>query len=775
MPKKVDFALSIGLGFVAFSLYLSTLAPTLLFADGGEFQFVPYVLGIAHPTGYPLYLILGWLWSHLLPLGDVAYRMNLLSALWGGVTVGLLYLVALLLLAQAKVEPLYLRQGLAAVAALAFAASSTFWSQAIIAEVYTFNTFFVALTLLLLLLWAEKRDKRSLYLSAIVYGLGLAHHGTIILLAPAYLLFIWLTDPRPLREPRSLAALLLLSSLPLLLYLYIPLRAPHTSYLRIPLGSGRELVLYENSLKGFLRLVLSQTLGSQRLVPSGFISEHLLKITRILGGEFTAFGLILGLLGWLRSFRARNLLALTSLSYLALLIFGLLGSLLTYLFRFTGDIKAFLLPAHIIFALWIALGGAALAEAIVRLLKGAATRFILLAILALLPLSLLIKNFSSVDRSQDFRARRFWDVILTESIPKGAILVSNDRNEMMPLWYLQQVEGVRPDLLGLFPLITPEYADIGRLLDSVFGLGRPLYLIKEMPGLEIKYQLRRVNSLVEILSPAVTKEPDYPGNLLLGEALELVGYDQEPRSPRPGEELRVALYWCPRKALESVYSSYLHLVSKEGQAIVQSDHQPGGVYYPTSLWKEGEVIRDEHTLVIPPTAPLGAYRLLAGMYESDSQEPLGEGLTIRMIGVKRAILTSPGEIGHPLGINLGDRVTLLGYDLERHDGEIILTFYWQARREMGEDYTVFVHLLEGEEIVAQADSQPQDGDYPTSIWDEGEVVIDEHRLTTGELPPGEYDLWVGIYLLETMERLPVIGAQGEKIGERVNLGTIQIE
>jgi len=104
-----------------------------------------------------------------------------------------------------------------------------------------------------------------------------------------------------------------------------------------------------------------------------------------------------------------------------------------------------------------------------------------------------------------------------------------------------------------------------------------------------------------------------------------------------------------------------------------------------------------------------------------------------------------------------------------------LTFYWQARREMGEDYTVFVHLLDGEEIVAQADSQPQDGDYPTSIWDEGEVVIDKHRLTTGELPPGEHDLWAGIYLLETMERLPVIDAQGEKIGEGVNLGTIQIE
>lgn len=768
MLKKVDFALSIGLGFLAFFFYLSTLAPTLLFADGGEFQFVPYLLGISHPTGYPLYLLFGWFWSHLLPWGDVAFRMNLLSALWGGITVGLLYLVGLLLLAQAKVEPLYLRQGVAALAALAFAASRTFWSQAIIAEVYTFNTFFVALTLLLLLLWAEKRGKRSLYLFAFTYGLSLTHHRTMALLAPAYLLFIWLTDPRPLRQPRWALSLLLLFLLPQLLYLYLPLRAPATPYIHLTLAPGRELVLYENSLRGFLKLVLGQAYGS-RLGLYGTWPELLGGAFRFLEGQFLLPGILLGLLGLFRLLKAPRTFLLLFLSYGSIFAFCLL--------HFRGDIKVFFIPTYLIFALWIALGAGTLAEGARWVLKKRLDLLlhgVALLFFASLPLGLLMRNYHGVDRSHDLRARHFWEALLAEPIPQGAILATNDRNEMMPLWYLQQVEGVRPDLLGLFPLIVPEYTDIGRLLDSVFGLGQPLYLIKEMPGLEIKYQLRRVNSLVEVLSLAVTGEPDYPHNLLLGEALELVGYDQEPHSPRPGEELRVTLYWRPRRALEGVYSTYLHLVNKEGQAIAQSDHQPGGVYYPTSLWKEGEIIRDEHTLTIPSTTPLGSYRLLAGVYESDSQEALGD-LTIGMVGVKRTILTSPGAIEHPLGINLGDQVTLLGYDLERREGEIILTFYWQARREMGEDYTVFVHLLEGEEIVAQADSQPQNGDYPTSIWDEGEVVIDEHRLATGELPPGEYDLGVGIYLLETMERLPVIDAQGEKIGERVNLGTIQIE
>jgi hypothetical protein len=630
MPKRVDLALSTGLGFVAFFLYLSTLAPTLLFADGGEFQFVPYLLGISHPTGYPLYLLLGWFWSRLLPWGDVAFRMNLFSALWGGITVGLLYLVGLLVLARAKLKPSYLRRGLSALAVLAFAASRTFWSQAIIAEVYTFHTFFVALTLLLLLLWAERKDKRSLYLLAFTCGLSLTHHRTMALLAPAYLLFIWLTDCRPLRQPRWALSLLLLFLLPQLLYLYIPLRAPATPYIHLDLAPGRELVLYENSLRGFLRLVLGQAYGS-RLGLYGSWPELLGGAFRFLERQFLLPGILLGLLGLFRLLKARRVFVLLFLSYLSIFAFCLL--------HFRGDIKVFFIPTYLIFALWIALGAGTLAEVarwgIKQKRLDPPVHGVTLLFLASLPLGLLMRNYHGVDRSDDLRARQFWETLLAEPIPQGAILATNDRNEMMPLWYLQQIERVRPDLLGLFPLIVPEYPDIGRLLDNVFGLGRPVYLIKEMPGLEIKYELRRVNSLVEILSPAVIGEPDHPRNLVLGEALELAGYDQEPHSPRPGEELRVTLYWRPRKALEGVYSSYLHLVNKEGQAIAQSDHQPGGVYYPTPLWKEGEIIRDEHILTIPSTAPLGSYRLLAGIY---AQEPLGEGLTLG---------DQPGGSGHP--------------------------------------------------------------------------------------------------------------------------------
>ena len=154
-----DYLLALLAGLLAFVLYLRTLAPGLLFGDSAEFQMAAWLGGFVHPTGYPLYLLLGYVWTHLLTAGDPAWRMNLLSAVWGGVASGLVYLLA------HRIVALWLRPGegaspavrLAALfAALAFAVTPTFWAQAVIAEVYTLNTAFVAAVLLGLTTWAAQ-------------------------------------------------------------------------------------------------------------------------------------------------------------------------------------------------------------------------------------------------------------------------------------------------------------------------------------------------------------------------------------------------------------------------------------------------------------------------------------------------------------------------------------------------------------------------------------------------------------------------------------------
>ena len=195
----VDRVLAALTGLLAMVVYLRTLAPGVLGGDSGEFQFTAWLGGFAHPTGYPLYLILGYLWTHLLPWHDPAWRLNLFSALCGAFAVALTYLLAAAILHRTlrPGQGVIARRLLAVLAALSFAFTSTFWSQALVAEVYALNAVFVVAVLLGLVIWSEQAANgvvgrsRTLYWTAAVYGLGLAHHRTMILLVPAVALFLW--------------------------------------------------------------------------------------------------------------------------------------------------------------------------------------------------------------------------------------------------------------------------------------------------------------------------------------------------------------------------------------------------------------------------------------------------------------------------------------------------------------------------------------------------------------------------------------------------------
>ena len=156
-----------GVGLLAFILYLRTLAPTVLYydlpdlRDSAVLQTRAYVLGIPDYTGYPTYMMVGKLFTFV-PVGDFAYRVNLASAVYAALAVVLAYLVGILLTGRAVA---------AAAGAIAFAVSWLFWSQAVVAEVYTLNALFVALILFVLLLWRGRRRDRYLLLAAFLMGL----------------------------------------------------------------------------------------------------------------------------------------------------------------------------------------------------------------------------------------------------------------------------------------------------------------------------------------------------------------------------------------------------------------------------------------------------------------------------------------------------------------------------------------------------------------------------------------------------------------------------
>jgi hypothetical protein len=189
-------------------------------------------------------------------------------------------------------------------------------------------------------------------------------------------------------------------------------------------------------------------------------------------------------------------------------------------------------------------------------------------------------------------------------------------------------------VLGLFPLITPaaQYANISRLTDSVLDTDRPVFFVKAMPGMEIKYNLLSSGPpLVRVLGRSGDTQPMYPSAEVLADKVRIIGYDLEIGTHR----LRVAIYWQARAKLDDDYVTFVHLVDTRGEKVAQGDdHKAGGDFYPTSLWGIGENLRDEQTIALPPNITPGLYRLVVGMYRQPDFELLGEPVEIGTVEIK---------------------------------------------------------------------------------------------------------------------------------------------
>lgn len=629
-PARIDGLCALAAGGLAGLVYWRTAAPGLLAGDSGELQFAAWLAGLSHPTGYPLYLMLGWLWSHglaALGLANPARAMTLLSALFGALAVALTYLLAVALIAQSRRDAAAARpvERIAAlVAALTFAWTPTLWSQAVITEVYTLHAALVAALLWLALLWRQevrflRRNRTSALLTALalLFGLGLAHHRTTLLLLPALLVFLIWQAPAGYWRWRQAALLAALALAPLLLYLYVPLHAPASPYLSIELWPGQPTELLDRSPSGLVSYLLGQSFAGEIQRPAQAIAAAPGLLTRF-AAQLTPVGLALALLGMalLAARRQWPLLWLTGASFLLLTGFNL--------FYTIGDIAVFYIPSYLLACVWIGIAVAWLAARAGRL-AGRRAALAAAVLLAALPLWLLLSQAAAQDRSQDRAAADGWQALLDANPAPNAVLVSNDRDELMPLWYLQQVDEVRPDLAGVFPLLLaePGWLDVGQAVERALSTGRPVYLIKPMPGLELKAELGQPDpsGLTPVLGPAISGPPAFAEEALIGDAVRLLGFDVR----QTGEAMQIDLYWQPLRPLEADYTTFVQLLAADGSKIAQSDQQAGGVYYPTSLWQPGETLRDRHRLTLPAGAPPGPYQLLVGMYQLANGEliPLG--------------------------------------------------------------------------------------------------------------------------------------------------------
>jgi hypothetical protein len=464
-----------GVGLLAFILYLRTLAPTVLYydlpdlRDSAMLQTKAYVLGVPDYTGYPTYVMLGRLFTFL-PVGDVAYRVNLASAVYAALAVVLVYLVGVQLSGRV----------VAAVAgATAFAVSWLFWSQAIVAEVYTLNALFVALVLFVLLLWRGRRRDRYLLLAAFLMGLSLTHHLTSGLLLPAGLVFVLMVERRKLSDLGLVLKGVGLFLLGLLPYLYLPIRAS-MDYLPEGWVWGQPLIREypPNTLHGFYNLV-SGGLWKERMWAFG-LEELPARLSMYLyylygeAGQFSVGLVLVALVGFFYLiYRDCYAAALLGILYLGWLFHALEYDV--------EDVYYYFIPTYMVLCLWMAVGFDALLEVVdiqvARLpaLVRAVIPVALSVVVLVLPLAGVGETYREVDRSQDYRGREIIEAVAEDVKPNATIL-----HHRSPLDYMMLVEGRRRDVTLIPYLEDPEPPPIERAVEALEK--GPVYVL--FPGYE---------------------------------------------------------------------------------------------------------------------------------------------------------------------------------------------------------------------------------------------------------------------------------------------------
>ncbi|MGD8969559.1 MAG: hypothetical protein PVI07_18795, partial [Anaerolineae bacterium] len=177
-------------------------------------------------------------------------------------------------------------------------------------------------------------------------------------------------------------------------------------------------------------------------------------------------------------------------------------------------------------------------------------------------------------------------------------------------------------------------------------------------------------------------------------------------------------------------------------------------------WPTGVVVKRLHQFRVDPHLPPGRYALAVEL--ADKGEPV-KLADIRVEPLPRAF-EPPEDVGRALDAQFGDEFQLLGYGLVQEDDFLKLTLHWRALRQPGAYYKVFVHLFDPatELVVAQHDAAPRGWTYPTTWWEEGEVVSDDVSLSLTNVPDGRYRLGVGLYAPDTGARLAVSHAGREQ-------------
>lgn len=555
--RKAQFWGGVFVFLVSMLTYLRTMASTTSFWDCGEFIACSKILGVMHPPGAPLYLLINRIMTMLPLFKDIGMRVNFFSVLVSAATVLLTYLIIVQLIQRWRGEPVkwedrLIVYGSGILGALAFAFTDSFWFNAVEAEVYAFSMFFTALVVWLALYWEERSQNSNsivyifliFYLFAMAFGVHLLnflvfpfvvclaffHHEetvrrflllvTVQIVVPmALYILLFQFNPDTMgytelieHQDKAGRFLLIFGALwvfATLVYMYskdrkvfklwwiLPasIALAYSLYLVIYIRAGLHPPINENDPSTFSAMkdyLARKQYGNESLLLTVFYRKAAfwsyqiqLMYTRYFGWQFIGKGTTLD-----AHDRIVEIISLKGLYGLPFLV-GIWGMM----HHFTKDWKRalavlilFLMTGYAIiiylnqpdpqprerdysyvgsffaFALWIGIGMAGIWESISKalqnrpLLKKLALGLSVLLLCIAVPVNLFAFNFHSHDRQGNYVAYDYSKNILETCEPDGIIFTNGD-NDTFPLWFLQEVEGIRKDvrIVNLSLLNTPWY------------------------------------------------------------------------------------------------------------------------------------------------------------------------------------------------------------------------------------------------------------------------------------------------------------------------------
>ena len=785
-------AIDLVLGLVFFALYLFTLIPSVLPADNGEFQLVAWKLGIAHPPGYPLYTMAGWLFSRF--FASPAFALNLLSALLAAIT---------LVIVSRTVRMLTGSIVAGVLAASLLGVSTTFWAQATTANIRMPTAFFTALCVSLLVEWSHGRvignqgsgirdhavdhpvtlSSRHLVIFACLFALGLGHHLSLLFPGVFFVFYIFLIDPKLLKQLRRWLKPIAFFALGLLPLLYLPLRGATggtfangepAAFLVQPTQffdyvSGRG---FEGDFFYFINTRPDLFPDRVKLLPALFDFQF----------NWLVFALLL--VGIVRVIRRDWKLAVMLLGGSAL------HALVTLAYRAPQTVE-YLIPAYVLMAVLIGYGlgvfssqksGISTQHSALstQQSKGGRTLarsgFWILNSLTILAIALLFIDHSpSSHWLHDREDTRAYNESLLNAAPPNAIILSN-WHWATPLWYLQQVAGLRTDVEVQYVFPRGEELVQSWLNAVAAGLKakRPVVVnmfFRDQFNASPYFFIPLATAADEVRAVPLTDRPASftTGDINFADKFRIIGYQLLTPSTPAGEPLTLLVAYRVESTPDPATAFFVHLVNPAGSVIGQADRT-----VQTGRYQTGDVFVERFHIAPMMDVQPGEYPLWVGVRTSELLKANGN----ERVPIATARVTAPDRLIDPTGIDLSGGIVYLNSNAMSGEvkpgDEVKINLNFVAARPLLRDAVVSVQLT-GNGWRVTDDFVPALGAIPTLKWLAGSQVFDPHTLKVPEnAAPGPAQLSVILYDAFTQEPLALLDAELIKQGQSIPIGTWNI-